>query len=288
MQNSSVIYSRPFAFNVSVGGTLGGTGTISSAITAGFNAIIAPGDRTLATPAKGTLTVTNGVSLTDATSQLAVRLFGPTTNDSDKLVQSTTGTVGFGGTLRVTFSGTWTPVAGTTYDLIDWTGTPTGTFSTITLPTLPAGLKWRNFGSGVLFDYATGQIQIEADLPGYASWQSANVATGQNSQQDHDNDGVQNGVEFFIGGPNGITTGFTPLPGVVNTAGVLSVTWTKAADYNGVYGSDYVIETSDTLTGSWTSETLGVNVIITGNDVKLTFPTPLGSKKFARLKVTSP
>ena len=63
---------------------------------------------------------------------------------------------------------------------------------------------------------------------------------------DHDNDGVSNGVEYFLGG-NTDTTGFTALPGVTNTGGTLSVTWTKAASYTGTYGTDFVVETSATL-----------------------------------------
>ena len=55
-------------------------------------------------------------------------------------------------------------------------------------------------------------------------------------------------------------------------AGVLSVTWPKAASYTGTYGTDFVVETSDTLSGTWTPETLGGSVIITGNSVKFTFP----------------
>jgi autotransporter-associated beta strand protein len=121
---------------------------------------------------------------------------------------------------------------------------------------------------------------------GYSSWQTAN-STGQTIDLDHDNDGVANGVEYFLGG-NSNTTGFTALPAVVNTAGTLSVTWTKAAvGYNGNYGSDFRVETSATLAaGSWTTETLGVAVTITGNAVKYTFPA--GTKNFARLKVTGP
>jgi hypothetical protein len=38
--------------------------------------------------------------------------------------------------------------------------------------------------------------------------------------------------------------------------------------------------------GSWTNETLGVTVTITGNEVKYTFPA--GTINFARLKVTGP
>ena len=42
---------------------------------------------------------------------------------------------------------------------------------------------------------------------------------------------------------------------------------------------------SDTLTGTWTPETLGVHVTISGNDVTYTFPSPVGVRKFAKLKV---
>jgi hypothetical protein len=123
---------------------------------------------------------------------------------------------------------------------------------------------------------------------GYASWQSTN-GTSQGLNGDHDNDGVPNGIEYFLGG-NTNTRGFTPLPGVTNTGGTLSVTWTKAADYTGVYPTDFVVETSASLTDGWVPETLAPagTVTITGNDVTYTFPTPLGARKFARLKVTGP
>ena len=94
---------------------------------------------------------------------------------------------------------------------------------------------------------------------------------------------MDNGVEFFLGGPND-TTGFTELPGV--DGGPLSVTWTKASDYPGTYDTHFWIETSATLTGTWTKETLGGNVIITGDEVKYTFPA--GTKNFARLVVIGP
>ena len=96
---------------------------------------------------------------------------------------------------------------------------------------------------------------------------------------------MKNGVEYFLGG-SANTTGFTSLPGVTNTAGTLSVTWTKSATYTGSYPTDFVVETSPTLSGVWTTETLGVNVTITGDNVKYTFPS--GTKNFVRLKVTGP
>ena len=120
---------------------------------------------------------------------------------------------------------------------------------------------------------------------GYSSWATLNGAS-VNLNDDHDNDGVANGIEYFIGGSSGNTTGFTPLPSVTNTSGLLSVTWTKASTYTGVYGIDFVVETSATLAGAWATETLGGTVTITGNEVKYTFPA--GTKNFTRLKVTGP
>ncbi len=126
---------------------------------------------------------------------------------------------------------------------------------------------------------------------GYGAWATLNGA-GVNLDDDHDNDGVTNGVEYFLGGPNGNTTGFTALPGVVNNAGTLSVTWPKGVGYAGAYTTDFVVETSATLSGPWTAETLGGgNITDTpnpGGSVKYTFPGPLSGKNFARLRVTGP
>jgi autotransporter-associated beta strand protein len=123
---------------------------------------------------------------------------------------------------------------------------------------------------------------------GFDSWKSVNGATG-GINDDHDNDGVTNGIEYFLGGPNGNTTGFTPLPGVTNTVGTLSVTWNKGNGYTGTYDTHFYVETSDTLTGAWTKETLGGgNITNESGFVKYTFPSPLGTRKFARLKVTGP
>lgn len=162
---------------------------------------------------------------------------------------------------------------------VDITGTPTiihsnGISGTVSVDTASTPKK----------------LLLTVTAAGFDSWQTKNGATGQTLAQDHDGDGVSNGIEYFLVGPNGNSTGFTPLPGVTNTGGTPSVTWTKAADYTGVYGTDFRVETSATLTGTWTPETLAPSgtVTITGNEVRLTFPTPLGTKNFARLKVTGP
>lgn len=132
----------------------------------------------------------------------------------------------------------------------------------------------------------TLNVQVGSSSITFTDWQTANSTTGD-SDDDHDADGVMNGIEYFLSG-NTDTAGFTALPGLSNNSGVLSITWTKAAGYAGTYGTHYWVETSESLTGAWTPETLGVTVTLTGNDVKYTFPSPLGAKKFAHLVVTGP
>ena len=202
------------------------------------------------------------------------------------------------GTLKTTGSATINLGSGAALSFanssaVSWTGTLalTGTFvsgTSLRFGTTSGGLTPDQLalittpGGGAVTLNASGYL---IDYP-FGSWRLTNSATGQTFAQDHDNDGVSNGIEYFLGGPTGNTTGFTALPSVDNAAGVLSVTWTKAAGYTGVYATDYVVETSDTLTGVWTPQTLGGTVIITGNNVKFTFPA--GVKNFARLNVTGP
>ena len=180
----------------------------------------------------------------------------------------------------VTYTITGTP-DDPVYVLATYTGTLAGTF--LSVPAAPTGYTLK-------YDHEGNKIALVQDAAsGFAAWQSANSTAG-GLGDDHDNDGVDNGTEYFLAG-NADSTGFTALPGVINTAGVLSVTWTKAATgYAGTYNSGFVVETSDTLAAaSWVTAAEGAGadqVSVTGNEVKYTFPA--GTKKFARLKVTGP
>lgn len=139
---------------------------------------------------------------------------------------------------------------------------------------------------------AEGNLTADAtSSSGFDTWKTTNNAAGQSLNDDHDNDGVSNGIEYFIGGPNGNTTGLTTLPGVTRAGDTLSVTFTKAADYTGVYGTDYRVETSATLAAPWAPQIADPDPGFTvsfpsATEVKYTFPA--GTKNFARLVVTGP
>jgi hypothetical protein len=188
-------------------------------------------------------------------------------------------------------------VGGSRGEVVPWASYSDGTYTLIANPSGDFS-HINNFGSANAFDLGDGRaayfqnggglqlVIATSAVSGFDAWKVANSTTGT-LDADHDNDGVDNGTEYFLGG-NTSTTGFTPLPGPTNN----SVTWTKAAvGYDGVYDTDFFVETSETLAvGSWVTAPLGAGagqVLITGNNVQYTFPTT-GPKKFARLKVTGP
>lgn len=147
-----------------------------------------------------------------------------------------------------------------------------------------AGVYSSSDPSGLITGTGTLTVTTGPATGGYSAWQTANGATGQTVDQDHDNDGVKNGIEYFLGG-NTVTTGFTTQPAPVAGA----VTWTKAATYTGTFGSDFKIQSSNNLT-TWTDATTSGSsgapgtVFISGNDYIYTLPTGAG-KTFVRLLV---
>lgn len=205
------------------------------------------------------------------------------------------------GTLDVTHAastirlGTGAALAFADSSAIDWTGgtlTITGTFVSgsslrfgTTATALTATQLSKIVSAGITsFSLNSSGYLIGTTPPSYTTWQTANSSAGTFTA-DHDGDGVANGIEYFVGG-NSNTTGTTPLPGVTNTSGTLSITWTKASTYPGVYGTNFWIESSDTLTGTWTTETVGGTVTVNGNNITYTFPA--STRRFVRLKVVGP
>lgn len=124
----------------------------------------------------------------------------------------------------------------------------------------------------------TGSIVVPAPTGGYSAWQSAN-APGQTVAQDHDNDGVANGIEYFLGESG---SGFTALP-VLNSSN--NITWTMGDTYIGTYGTDYAVQTSSDLT-TWSPAAIGdVDIDDTAPGKSVSYTLTGTGKRFVRLLV---
>jgi autotransporter-associated beta strand protein len=119
-------------------------------------------------------------------------------------------------------------------------------------------------------------VYTVAAAGGYAGW-AAIHAGGQTADLDFDNDGVSNGVEYFMG-ETGST--FTPNPNVV--AG--TITWPKDPGFLGTFK----VQISDTLAnGGWTDIVPPNASINETNPDQIIFTLPTGDpRKFVRLSVT--
>ena len=138
------------------------------------------------------------------------------------------------------------------------------------------------FGAGIQQDSTSGfQLRMDnlfvSSAPitiqpstTFATWANANGATGQTPDQDHDSDGVDNGIEYFMGQTG---SGFTALPMPDSTG---KISWTKNPDYLGTFA----VQTSPDLV-TWTTATHTVN----GSQIEYTLTAGQG-KVFVRLSAT--
>jgi hypothetical protein len=115
--------------------------------------------------------------------------------------------------------------------------------------------------------------------PTYASWATTNSVSSTPSA-DSNNDGVENGVAYFMN-----ATGVTTNPGIINN----TVTWPNGGNIDSAaYGTQFVVQTSldlvtwsDVAIGDLTTNTSGPSGALT-----YTLPAALGGKLFTRLLVT--
>jgi autotransporter-associated beta strand protein len=235
------------AVTVAAAGTLAGDGTVTGTVTAAGT--LAPGTSV------GTLTLGDTV----LTGTYQCEIDGAT---ADLLA---TGTLDLtGATLTVTelSPGTAFPYTIATYT----TGGLIGTFSSVT--------------PGYSVNYSVdGVITLNESSGGFADWAAAN-APDQTMDQDHDGDGTPNGIEFFMGESG---SGFTTPPTLDAND---TVSFTKGGSYTGVYGTDYVVQTSSDL-GVWTNVLEADPNLSDGSPLEYTL-APGGGKSFVRLKVMGP
>lgn len=104
-------------------------------------------------------------------------------------------------------------------------------------------------------------------IAGYGTWASSN-AGGQTPDLDYDNDGVENGIEYFMNTP----AGFTTSPGVV--AG--KITWPNGGKLLPAdYGTKFFVQTSTDL-ANWTSlPSNAAGLVNSAGSLEYTLPTGL-------------
>ena len=140
----------------------------------------------------------------------------------------------------------------------------------------------------VHFSGTTGVVSVTtAPVAGYTTWANANGATGQTVDQDHDNDGVKNGIEYFMGA-TGST--FTANPALVGGS-TGTVTWPMGSSYanSANYGTSYLVQTSpDLVTWTQAPQGSGPNTVTVTAGVSVVYTMPSsGTKLFVRLVVNN-
>jgi len=164
-----------------------------------------------------------------------------------------------------------TIASGSTLNL-DYTGADIVSSLTISGAAQPNGCYDSTNTSGRIT--GTGKIQV-GPFANFAAWASAN-SPGQTGNQDHDNDGVPNGVEYFMGATG---NGITQNPGIALDGTVI---WPKGAGFVG----SYAVEVSTDLM-EWTDVSNDpAQVTHYSDSIIWTRPTGAGNR-FVRLAVMS-
>ena len=153
----------------------------------------------------------------------------------------------------------------------DIEGKPTQTLSLFRLPNQQQGVYegYFSISSGGVVTFTPASAALT-----YASWATTN-APGQSASQDFDNDGLPNGIEFFMGTPGNAPT---PSPALVGG----SITWPRAT---GRTVASFGVQISSDLGVSdpWHAPVPAPAISTTA--VQYTLPVGAG-RIFARLTVT--
>jgi hypothetical protein len=137
-------------------------------------------------------------------------------------------------------------------------------------------LSFVGFGNGgrVLGSAASFEVTM---IPNYTSWATTN-AEGQAANLDWDNDGVPNGIEYFMNA----VPGFTSNPTMNATK---TVTWPNGGNIpSSSYGTRFVVQTSANLV-NWTNVP-GTDPNLVNASGSVSYAVTGTDKQFVRLKVT--
>jgi fibronectin-binding autotransporter adhesin len=250
----------------------------------------------------GAVIDTNGFDVTIAQALVHSDIGGDNATDGG-LTKKGTGTLTLSG--ANTYTGNTTVEAGTLSVGTD------GVFPDTSTVTLPASGSLVLTHSGIdvvgalviggvpqgpgTYAFGTGSLKIEGTA-GYGFWASTHAPTG-GANDDYDNDGMPNGIEYVLGG-SASTNDLNKLPAISTSGGNLVFTFNR----------DQASETPDTTVtilvgtnltawpltitvpnapGTYESGTLTVTDNGSGQDViTLTLPQAPDSRKFARMDVT--
>jgi autotransporter-associated beta strand protein len=269
------------AVSVQNSSTLGGIGACSGTVTVAAGATLAPGDNGVGTLATGPAVLAGAYQC---------QLDGAA---ADKL--AVTGNLDLtGASLAVA---NLNPPSAGSYVIATYTGTRTGTFATV-----PAGYT---------VDYSTpNQVKLTVGGGGFASWIAGYGLTGSNAlpTADPDFDGLDNAVEFVVGGnpASGMDAALLPTVTLVTNPGgtVPDGSYLKFT-YRRTPASAYLnpgMEYDADLTGAWTAAAGAPGAVQVVTPGFYTTPTPadkvdvyvpraanqVNGKLFGRLRVTVP
>ncbi len=275
---STIDVSASSSASISLTGGLGGSGTVNAtgktlSIGGSFTPVSLSVTGNVSLAAGATTSLTAGASPA-ATSQVSV---------DGSLVNR--------GALVITAAPSVTFADGQSYTFFSATGGVTPGFTSVSVGSLAlnAGAPgvWTGTANSLTYTYTESSATLAvataaAQLSAIESWRQQYFGSAQNSNDgantaDPDNDGLNNLLEYAIGGdPLVASTSANP---VVSGANPLSITFNRVAD-----GSiTYVVEASNDLT-TWTQVFTSNG---TGGQVTVQDPGPTnGNRRFLRVRVT--
>ncbi|MFO0788791.1 MAG: hypothetical protein U0805_04990 [Pirellulales bacterium] len=139
--------------------------------------------------------ISGGSIMLAPTSTLEIELGGLTAGSGYDKIEAA-GTLSVGGVLSVTLLGGFVPALGNSFDILDWNSL-SGTFSSLSLPALGAGLSWNTSQL-----YTTGTLSV--------------VPVGVAG--DYNNNGVVDAADYVLWRNGGPLANEVDTPGVVNAA----------------------------------------------------------------------
>lgn len=226
------------------------------------------------------VTISGGATLIlDPAGQLS---FAPSANDTSNKITGA-GTASLNGTLFFKLGGAdLTP--GNSWTIVDAVGAASNLAAVASFPALtwnesPSGVWKADDGSNTwTYTESSGKLSLAAGAGiTYESWAIDNNISGAAFTDDADNDGIDNGTEYAIGG---IPTSFTAPSALVATGSDFTLTYNKGTEAAADTKIDYAFATSTDLE-NWTEV-----VPTSENETSVSYTlVKSGPIKFVRLKI---